>query len=79
MKHAFPAGRSGSITLTAEKGILSTKISVIDDGVGFEPEQERKNGTGLDIVKTIVKEKLNGEFIIESSEKGTAVTFDFIE
>ncbi|MGN0629434.1 MAG: sensor histidine kinase [Oscillospiraceae bacterium] len=79
IKHAFPSGRNGTVMLTAEKGILSTKISVIDDGIGFEPEQERKNGTGLDIVKTIVKEKLNGEFMIESSEKGTAVTFDFIE
>ena len=78
MKHAFPAGRNGSVTITAEKGILSTKISVVDDGVGFDPEQEKKNGTGLDIVKTIVKEKLNGEFAIESSQNGTAVTFDFI-
>lgn len=78
MKHAFPSGRNGSVTITAEKGILSTKISVVDDGVGFDPEQEKKNGTGLDIVKTIVKEKLNGEFAIESSQNGTAVTFDFI-
>lgn len=78
MKHAFPSGRNGSVTIMAEKGILSTKISVVDDGVGFDPEQEKKNGTGLDIVKTIVKEKLNGEFDIESSQNGTAVTFDFI-
>ena len=78
MKHAFPSGRNGSVTITAEKGILSTKISVVDDGVGFDPEQEKKNGTGLDIVKTIVKEKLNGEFAIESFQNGTAVTFDFI-
>ncbi len=79
MKHAFPSGRNGTVTLTAEKGILSTKISVIDDGVGFDPEKAKKNGTGLDIVETIIKEKLSGEFKIESSEKGTSVTFDFIE
>lgn len=79
MKHAFPAGRSGTVTLTAEKGILSTKISVIDDGVGYAPEKTGKNGTGLDIVNTIVKEKLSGELTIESSEKGTTVTFDFME
>lgn len=79
VKHAFPAGKSGTVTISAEKGILSTKISVADDGVGFEPEQGRKTGTGLGIVKTIVKEKLNGEFTVESSEKGTVAAFDFIE
>ncbi len=79
MKHAFPAGRNGTVILTAEKSVLSTKISVIDDGIGFEPESLKKNGTGLDIVKTIVKEKLSGEIVIDSSENGTNVTFDFIE
>ena len=77
--HAFPMGQKGTITLTAEQGILSTKISVIDDGIGFDVDISRKNGTGLDIVKTIVKEKLNGELTIHSSEKGTVVEFDFIE
>ncbi len=79
VKHAFPSGKSGTVTITAEKGILSTKISVSDDGIGFDPEQGRKSGTGLEIVKTIVKEKLNGDFMVESSEKGTVATFDFIE
>lgn len=79
VKHAFPAGKNGTVTITAEKGLLSTKISVADDGIGFDPEQGRKNGTGLEIVKTIVKEKLNGEFLVESSEKGTVAAFDFME
>ncbi len=77
--HAFPSGRKGTITLTAEKGILSTKISVIDDGVGFDVDMDRKNGTGLDIVRTIVKDKLNGELTIQSNKNGTVVAFDFIE
>lgn len=77
--HAFPSGRKGMITLTAEKGILSTKISVIDDGVGFDVDMDRKNGTGLDIVQTIVKEKLNGELTIQSTKNGTTASFDFIE
>lgn len=79
IKHAFPSGRKGIITITAEQGILSTKITVSDDGIGFDTEAERKNGTGLDIVKTIVKEKLGGEFSIISSENGTKAIFDFMK
>lgn len=78
MKHAFPSGKSGVVTIFAEKGILSTKISVKDDGVGFDPGCGKKNGSGLEIVKTMVKEKLNGEFTVESNKNGTVATFDFI-
>ncbi len=78
VKHAFPAGKNGVVTISAQKGILSTKISVTDDGVGFDPEHGRKNGSGLEIVKTMVKEKLNGEFMVESNKNGTVATFDFI-
>ncbi len=78
MKHAFPSGKSGVITISAEKGILSTKISVKDDGVGFDPGCGKKNGSGLEIVKTMVKEKLNGEFTVESNKNGTTATFDFM-
>ena len=42
-----------------EQGILSTKILVSDNGVGFNTETLTRNGTGLDIVATIVKEKLS--------------------
>lgn len=79
IKHAFPQGRKGCIRLVSEKGVLSTKLSVIDDGVGFKTDIESLNGTGLDIVRTIVDEVLSGEMSVESSEQGTKVTFDFIE
>lgn len=78
VKHAFPTGKNGVVTISAQKGILSTKISVTDDGVGFDPEHGKKNGSGLEIVKTMVKEKLNGEFMVESNKNGTVATFDFI-
>ncbi len=79
MKHAFPSGENGLIWITGEKGTLSTKISVRDDGVGFYKDVATKNGTGFDIVRTIVREKLNGELEINSSSEGTEVSFDFIE
>ena len=79
MKHAFPSGKNGMIWITSEKGTLSTKLSVRDNGVGFYTDVATKNGTGFDIVKTIVKEKLNGEVEINSSSEGTEVSFDFIE
>ena len=79
MKHAFPSGENGMIWITGEKGTLSTKISVRDDGIGFYTDVATKNGMGFDIVKTIVKEKLSGEVEIKSSSEGTEVSFDFIE
>lgn len=79
MKHAFPSGKNGIITITSEMGALSTKISVKDDGIGFYTDVATKNGMGFDIVKTIVKEKLNGEVEINSSSEGTEVSFDFID
>lgn len=79
MKHAFPSGKNGIITITSETGALSTKISVKDDGIGFYTDVATKNGMGFDIVKTIVKEKLSGEVEINSSSEGTEVSFDFID
>ena len=78
IKHAFPSGKSGMVSIKTEQGILSPKILVSDNGVGFNTETLTRNGTGLDIVATIVKEKLNGEFSIVSNQNGTTVSFDFI-
>jgi len=37
----------------------------------------RKGSLGLKIVEQIVKEKLKGEFSIDSSDRGTKIIFDF--
>lgn len=78
LKHAFPAGRCGTIVITSRKDVLSTRITVCDDGVGFKNDGNQNRGTGLKIIETIVNDRLNGEFHIESDGNGTIAYFDFI-
>ena len=76
VKHAFPNGRAGHIAIEAEQSGLSFRISVRDDGVGFDPAQTG-SGLGLELVQTIVRDRLSGEVTLESGPSGTNVTFDF--
>jgi two-component sensor histidine kinase len=57
LKHAFPLGRKGTITVTAkregERGILA----IADDGVGFQPRPpEGRRALGLTIVSKLVQQ-----------------------
>ena len=76
VRHAFPNGRKGTIELNVDACSLSARISVRDDGVGM-PELLGGGGLGLNLVRTIVQEKLGGEVSIRSGPEGTAVSFDF--
>ena len=57
---------------------MYSRLTVTDDGVGFEPENVRTGSLGLNIVRTMVQDKLHGSLKIRSDEKGTEVSFDFI-
>lgn len=78
VKHAFPSGRTGAITIELIKTPLFSRISVQDNGVGMDPERTEGNTMGLRLVRTLVREKLNGELNIQSDKGGTTVVFDFI-
>jgi two-component sensor histidine kinase len=54
-KHAFPDGRSGtiSVALVAEPGQI--RLTVSDDGVGASPASRRKPGLGLRLVRSLVE------------------------
>jgi two-component sensor histidine kinase len=77
IKHAFDEADEGSIKIIIKKGIMYSSISVIDSGRGFEVGLEKNESLGLSIVKSIIKDKLNGNLNIESSESGTSVIFYF--
>jgi signal transduction histidine kinase len=73
LKHAFPAGRAGSVRVSTrtQEGHLS--IEVGDDGVGFSrraPGSSRA-GVGLQLVDGLVQQ-LNGE-LSRSDQDGTRI------
>ncbi len=78
LKHAFPAGKSGRISIgmrSADNGAVT--LSVRDDGAGF-PEQLDFRSTrslGLQLVISLVAQ-LEGEIELESC-KGTCFTIRF--
>ena len=78
VKHAFPAGRAGVILIELIKTPLFSRIAVRDNGVGMDPDRAEGDTLGLGLVRTMVREKLNGELTIQSDKGGTTVVFDFI-
>lgn len=76
-KYAFTEVNEGHIEIIIKRGIKYSNISVIDSGKGFDTKLVKKESLGLNIVKSIIKDKLNGHLNIESNEKGTKVVFYF--
>jgi two-component sensor histidine kinase/DNA-binding LacI/PurR family transcriptional regulator len=79
IKHAFPGGRTGriSVSLGCEGGRYRLRVS--DDGIGLPPgfERAQAKGFGLNLVELLVKQ-LEGELSFESGE-GTRVDLAFAE
>lgn len=78
MKYAFKGRKEGWVWIRIEKGKVYSRLTVKDDGIGFEPEKMRAGSLGLNIVKTMVQDKLHGKFTIRSGREGTEAEFDFI-
>lgn len=78
LKYAFVGRDCGNVQIIEKRGDLYSSIQVIDDGCGLDEEHMREDSLGLSIVKSLVKDKLRGNLEIRSSEKGTCVSFDFL-
>jgi two-component sensor histidine kinase/CheY-like chemotaxis protein len=83
LKHAFPAGRKGKITVTGNRDDKVVRISVSDDGAGIPAslDWENTSSLGLHLVNsltdqisgTIELDRSSGTtFIITVPEQGTA-------
>ncbi len=79
LKHAFPAGGSGVVVIEVQNNRPLCKVTVWDDGTGFCPDEIRPGSMGLELASSIVREKLTGEWTIETGVTGTKISFDFLE
>jgi chemotaxis protein methyltransferase CheR len=75
LKHAFPAGKKGSIIVSYSVTDGGWMLSVKDDGLGITIDPMRKEGLGTTIVQSLARQ-LGASMRIETSPKGTTV---FIE
>jgi signal transduction histidine kinase len=90
--HAFPDGRSGTITISAKpRGNDDVEIIFADDGAGMTPDVQRQafdpffttrrneggTGLGLHIVYNLVTQQLGGRMMLDS-RLGQGTTFRII-
>jgi signal transduction histidine kinase len=90
--HAFPDGRSGTITISAKpRGSDDVEIIFADDGAGMTPDVQRQafdpffttrrneggTGLGLHIVYNLVTQQLGGRMMLDS-RTGQGTTFRII-
>jgi two-component sensor histidine kinase/sensor domain CHASE-containing protein len=76
LKHAFPGGRTGTVTVRlhpAEQGMLALTVS--DDGVGMPDESGSPSTLGLRIVEQLVRQ-LKGTLAV-GRDHGTTFTITF--
>ena len=81
LKHAFPGGQNGKVTIIfrqREEG--SYHLEIGDDGVGMPEDHDlgKSSSLGLQLVTLLVKQ-LSGEMRIVSHNKGTRFIIDFEE
>lgn len=78
LKHAFDDRCAGRLKVSMERSERYSWITVSDDGIGFREEEHETKGLGLELVRSLVKEKLKGAYSIESNNGGTSVWFSFL-
>ncbi|MCM1991228.1 histidine kinase N-terminal domain-containing protein [Oceanirhabdus seepicola] len=77
LQYAFEGRAYGDINIKIQRGKVYSSISVVDDGMGFDTDLISNKSLGLNIVKSLVKDKLHGNFNIVSNCNGTKILFDF--
>lgn len=76
IKHAFPAGRKGNITITYETIKGHWRLSVADDGIGIHPDPARPPGLGTTIVQSLARQ-LSAKVEVKTGAHGTTVAIQY--
>jgi two-component system, sensor histidine kinase PdtaS len=73
VKHAFPDGRAGRISIGFETLSTCSRLSVADDGIGFgrSVRHRPEGGQGQDLVKGL-SQQLGGDLAIDSGTSGSS-------
>lgn len=80
VEHAFIGRTSGAIQVAVKRGNQYSSVSVSDNGIGFPVDRrDPPQSLGMDIVRSLVTEKLRGQFHIESGDRGSAFSIDFLD
>jgi two-component sensor histidine kinase len=70
--HAFPDGKGGTVTLSAQSVDEAIDLEIRDDGVGFDPSSVDGPSVGLDIIRSLAKQ-INAQVEFLSSTSGTTL------
>ena len=78
MKYAFPADRTGEITINLNKHENEFKLIVSDDGVGMPEgfDWRKSNTLGLQLIKDLIEKQLKGSIDLDKTN-GTKFTIKF--
>lgn len=76
LKHAFSGCQKGNVSVEFSDCGSEVLLLVRDDGNGFQPKEGESGHLGLQIVKVLVEEKLNGSLSIKQ-EQGTVALIRF--
>lgn len=75
LEHGFKEKNEGIIQIVVTEKPLYAAISISDNGSGFDSGETQH--LGLNIVRSLIQEKLKGTLEIVSGLEGTCVSFDF--
>jgi two-component sensor histidine kinase len=72
VKHAFRGRTEGEVVVDLSSAAEQMRIEIVDDGRGVEPgfDYRREGSLGLQIVRTLVRDDLKGEFEIREGPSG---------
>lgn len=73
-KHAFPGLASGAIYATLRGYDRRLEMTIVDCGLGFDPEKAVGLGDGLNFMRGLARQ-IDGELTIRTSAAGTMVFF----
>ena len=70
VKHAFPQGNKGTVSISLKRTENGGVLVVADDGVGAEYAKADRNDSGLTLVKALAAQ-IEGDFSILDAKPGT--------
>ncbi len=78
-KYAFKNRECGLIKIIINENDVLIKVTIKDNGVGFNMKEVRDKSLGISIMRGIVSEKIKGTLNIKTDDSGTVLEFDILK